>query len=136
MLLMAERLGASDYVPNMCVCSDSMYDGPAVIQWCTCCVCSGVEPAGGWSHLQQLLGLLQGSHGLLAAQKVPNGCSHLILRLLQQVAAAAAAGGLQLDVPCALPDSQASQEAADFPSQQQPGRPHDTTYISLMFDVG
>jgi hypothetical protein len=59
----------------------------------------------------------------------------LILRLLQQVAAAAAAGGLHLDVPCASPGSQASQEAADFPSQQEPGGPHDTTYMSCMFDV-
>jgi hypothetical protein len=88
------------------------------------------------SHLNQVLGLFQGGNTLLAAQKVPSSCSHLILRLLQQVAAAAAAGGLQLDELRAMPDSQANQEAADCPSQQQPGGPLDTSCMSLMFNVG
>lgn len=91
--------------------------------------------AGGWSHLQQLFGLMKGSHTLLAAQKVPTSTSHLIMRLLQQVAAAAAATGLRLDVPCAMPESQASEEVAELPSQEQPGGQHSSTYMSVMIDV-
>eukprot|EP00775_Hariotina_reticulata_P004991 gene4991-5233_t len=55
--------------------------------------------AGGWVQLGQLFGLMRGSHTLLAAQKVPLSTLHLLLRLLQQVAVAAPAAGLQLDVP-------------------------------------
>lgn len=96
-----------------------------------CCV------AGGWSHLPQLFGLMKGSHTLLSAQKVPTSTSHLILRLLQQVAVAAAAAGLRLDVPCALPESQqASQEGGVLPSQEQRGhKQQGTTFLSLMLEV-
>lgn len=78
---------------------------------------------------------MKGSHTLLAAQKAPTSTSHLILRLLQQVAAAASAAGLQLGVPCALPESQASEEVAEPPSQEQPAGQHSSTYMSVMFDV-
>lgn len=78
---------------------------------------------------------MKGSHTLLAAQKVPSSTSHLILRLLQQVAAAAAAAGLRLDVPCAMPESQASEDVAELPSQEDPGGQHASTYMSVMFDV-
>lgn len=78
---------------------------------------------------------MKGSHTLLAAQKVPTSTSHLIMRLLQQVAAAAAATGLRLDVPCAMPESQASEEVAELPSQEQPGGQHSSTYMSVMIDV-
>lgn len=93
-------------------------------------------PAGGWSHLQQLFGLMKGSHTLLSAQKVPHSTSHLILRLLQQVAAAAAAQGLRLDVPCALPESQGSEDVADLQSQQEQHAGHNgPTYLSVMHSV-
>jgi hypothetical protein len=78
---------------------------------------------------------MKGSHTLLSAQKVPSSTCHLIMRLLQQVAAAAAAAGLRLDMPCALPESQASQEAAELPSQEDPEAGHGTTYLSVMCDV-
>eukprot|EP00879_Flechtneria_rotunda_P006073 GHRR01006386.1.p1 GENE.GHRR01006386.1~~GHRR01006386.1.p1 ORF type:complete len:3169 (+),score=1435.50 GHRR01006386.1:1331-9508(+) len=55
--------------------------------------------AGGWVQLTQLFGLIRGSHTLLAAQKVPLSTLHLLLRLLQQVAVAAAATGHNLDAP-------------------------------------
>lgn len=76
---------------------------------------------------------MTGSHTLLSAQKVPTSTCHLILRLLQQVAAAAAAGGVPLDEPCELSASQASQDVAELPSQQEPGSHH--TYLSVMFNV-
>jgi hypothetical protein len=94
-----------------------------------------VLPTGGWSHLQQLFGLIKGSHTLLSAQKVPSSTSHLILRLLQQVAAAAAANRIRLDIPCAVPGSQASQEPSQLPSQKDPSGHSCTTYLSVMLDV-
>jgi hypothetical protein len=62
---------------------------------CMCCLAL----SGGWVQLGQLFGLMRGSHTLLAAQKVPVATLHLLLRLLQQVAVAAPAAGLQLDAP-------------------------------------
>jgi len=62
---------------------------------CMCCLAL----SGGWVQLGQLLGRMTGSHTLLAAQKVPVATLHLLLRLLQQVAVAAPAAGLQLDAP-------------------------------------
>lgn len=88
---------------------------------------------GGWSHLYQLFGLMRGSHTLLSAQKVPTSTCHLILRLLQQVAAAAAARDVSLDEPCQVSASQASEDEAELSSQQEPGSHH--TYLSVMFNV-
>lgn len=92
-------------------------------------------PAGGWSHLDQLFGLMKGSHTLLSAQKVPNSTSHLIMRLLQQVAAAAGAVGFNLDTLCNIPESQAEQDREVLSSQEEPASHHGTTYLSIMLDV-
>lgn len=99
------------------------------------CCCIFYLCAGGWSHLQQLFGLMKGSHTLLAAQKVPSSTSHIILRLLQQVAIAAAAAGLRLDVPCAVPESQGSQEQSQLSSQDNKGARQGSTYMSVMLEV-
>jgi hypothetical protein len=53
--------------------------------------------AGGWAQLGQLLGLMRGSHTLLAAQKPPLSTLHLLLRLLQAVAVSAGPAGVRLD---------------------------------------
>ena len=52
------------------------------------------------------------------------------------MAGAATAAGLPLDVPCAVPESQPSQDLPEEGSQEQQGGKQGTTFLSLMLEVG
>ncbi|WIA20841.1 hypothetical protein OEZ85_005192 [Tetradesmus obliquus] len=90
----------------------------ALVETMCIAVCSG-----GWAQLGQLLGLMRGSHTLLAAQKPPLSTLHLLLRLLQAVAAAAGPAGVRLgcmrDAFVEAAVSQGSLGVLDSQQQQQ-----------------
>ncbi|WIA41124.1 hypothetical protein OEZ86_004751 [Tetradesmus obliquus] len=90
----------------------------ALVETMCISVCSG-----GWVQLGQLLGLMRGSHTLLAAQKPPLSTLHLLLRLLQAVAAAAGPAGVRLgclrDAFVEAAVSQGSLGVLDSQQQQQ-----------------
>lgn len=95
---------------------------------------------GGWSHLSLLLRLIRGSQSLLAAQKVPLSTLHLIMRMLQQLARAAAGAGLRLDLPVAeFEQSQLPAEGSSQGGEQDPqrasGRGSSGSYLDSMQDV-
>jgi hypothetical protein len=92
--------------------------------------------AGGWAQLGQLLGLMRGSHTLLAAQKPPLSTLHLLLRLLQAVAVSAGPAGVQLDcMRDAFVEAVSQGSLGVLDSQQQMVEDADVSMLAEMMEV-